>query len=149
MEEEIKRVVKLLKNEFLILWIVPVIIVVLGETEVLPVGTLADTPKCIYYLNTLSILISVISVPLALKLFSLVLVKKIDQLTLPIALKRYRLWSSVRLYLLLGGSFCNLLIYYMTFSTTGVLCAAIGLVASFFCLPGEKRLREELHIIKE
>ena len=43
----------------------------------------------------------------------------------------------------------NLAGYYFTLSSTGALCALIGLTASFFCLPGEKRLRAELHIDKE
>ena len=34
-------------------------------------------------------------------------------------------------------------------SSTGALCALIGLTASLFCLPGEGRLRKELHINQE
>ena len=34
-------------------------------------------------------------------------------------------------------------------STTGLLCALIALTASLFCLPGEERLRRELHIERE
>ena len=42
----------------------------------------------------------------------------------------------------------NILTYYLTLSNTGLLCALITLTASLFCIPGEKRLREELHINK-
>lgn len=42
-----------------------------------------------------------------------------------------------------------LICYYLTLSTTGNLCMLIGLTASLFCLPGEKRLRNELHITKD
>ena len=75
--------------------------------------------------------------------------KKIDQLTFPVALSRYMLWSAVRLALLEFVVVFNLAGYYFTLSSTGALCALIGLTASFFCLPGEKRLRAELHINKE
>lgn len=44
---------------------------------------------------------------------------------------------------------CRLFTYYIMLSSTGALCALIGLTASLFCLPGEGRLRKELHINKE
>lgn len=59
------------------------------------------------------------------------------------------LWGAVRLALLEFVVVFNLAGYYFTLSSTGTLCALIGLTASFFCLPGEKRLRAELHIDKE
>ena len=82
-------------------------------------------------------------------LFSLVLKKKIDLLTIPLALKRYVQWSMVRLGLLEVAIVLNVLCYYLTLSNTGNLCMLIGLTASLFCLPSEKRLRNELHINKE
>ena len=95
------------------------------------------------------ILLTALCVPLALKLFSLVLKKKIDYMTIPLALKRYVQWSMVRLGLLEAAIILNVLCYYLTLSNTGNLCMLIGLTASLFCLPSEKRLRNELHINKE
>ena len=86
---------------------------------------------------------------MTLGLFSLVLKKKIDFLTIPLALKRYVQWSMVRLGLLEVAIVLNVLCYYLTLSNTGNLCMLIGLTASLFCLPSEKRLRNELHINKE
>ena len=39
--------------------------------------------------------------------------------------------------------------YYIMLSSTGALCALIGLTASLFCLPGEGRLRKNVHINKK
>ena len=94
-------------------------------------------------------MLTALCVPLALKLFSLVLKKKIDYMTIPLALKRYVQWSMVRLGLLEAAIILNGLCYYLTLSNTGNLCMLIGLTASLFCLPSEKRLRNELHINKE
>lgn len=55
----------------------------------------------------------------------------------------------VRLGVLEVAIVVNLLCYYLTLSSTGNLCMLIGLTASLFCLPSEKRLRNELHIAKE
>ena len=35
----------------------------------------------------------------------------------------------------------------MTLNNIGGLCALIGITASVFCLPGEKKLREEMNLI--
>lgn len=99
--------------------------------------------------ETLGILLTALCIPLSLKLFSLVLKKKIDQMTITLALKCYVQWSIVRLGILEVAIVTNLLCYYLTLSTTGNLCMLIGLTASLFCLPGEKRLRNELHITKD
>ena len=106
-------------------------------------------PDGIYYFETVGILLTALCVPLSLKLFSLVLKKKIDHMTITLALKRYVQWNIVRLGVLEVAIVVNLLCYYLTLSSTGNLCMLIGLTASLFCLPSEKRLRNELHIAKE
>ena len=55
----------------------------------------------------------------------------------------------IRLVLLLLPLLAGFLTYYVMLSTTGLLCALIALTASLFCLPGEERLRRELHIERE
>lgn len=149
MEEQIKSVFKSLKVQYISFWIVPLLLVVVGEVELLPVGIKAGSVRAVYVFETVGILLTAISVPLSLKLFSLVLTKKIDHMTFPAALSRYMFWSAVRLALLEFAVVFNLAGYYFTFSTTGALCALIGLTASLFCIPSEKRMRAELHINKE
>lgn len=149
MEEQIKRVTRNLKVGYILFWIIPALLVVAGEMEWLPVGLLAEDVKGAYYFETVGILLTAVCVPLSLKLFSLILTKKINRLTITVALQRYFAWSSLRLMLLETAVIVNLFCYYFTLDTTGSLCALIALTASLFCLPGEKRLRSELHITKE
>lgn len=149
MEEKIKHTVSLLKAAYTALWLIPVLCIVLGETDILPVGGLVENLSGSYFFEAACILITAICVPLSLKLFSLVLTRKIDAYTISVALDRYAFWSLVRLIMLELAVLVNLAGYYFTLSSTGALCACIVLTASFFCLPGEKKLREELHIEKE
>lgn len=149
MEEQIRRVLKSLKIQYISFWIIPLLLVAVGEAGLLPVGIKADSARAVYVFETVGILLVAILVPLSLKLFSMVLSKQIDRVTFPVALGRYMLWSAVRLALLEFVVVFNLAGYYFTLSTTGALCALIGLTASFFCLPGEKRMYAELHITKE
>ena len=142
MEEQIKRAVRNMNISYVLFWVLPAFLIGAGEFELLPVGLLADDVRATYYFET-------ICVPLSLKLFSLVLKKKIDNLTIPVALQRYAVWSNIRLALLEGVILFNVFCYYFTLSSTGNLCMLIGLTASFFCLPSERRLRNELRITKD
>lgn len=148
MEEQIKRAVRILNISYIFFWVLPAFLLAAGEFELLPVGSLTDNVQAMYYFETSAILLTALCVPLSLKLFSLVL-KKIDRMTITLALKRYVQWSMVRLAILEVAVVIGILCYYLTLSSTGHLCMLIGLTASFFCLPGEKRLRSELHITKE
>lgn len=149
MKKQIKRAVRSLNISYIFFWVLPAFLMGAGELELMPVGGLADDAEAVYYLETIGILLTAVCVPLSLKLFSMVLKNKINELTVTLALKRYVLWSNVRLGILEVIVLFNLLCYYLTLSNTGNLCMLIGLTASLFCLPGEKRLRNELHISEE
>ena len=140
MEEKIKRVVSRTKMMFVYFWLLPVFLVAFGETGGEWVGVFAET---------VTILLTAVLVPVSLKLFSWMLTKKIDVVAITGALRLYALWSGVRLALLAMPVLAGFLTYYMMLSNKGVLCALIALTASLFCLPGENRLRKELHIEKE
>lgn len=148
MEGLIRKTLFNLKVEYTLFWVLPLIIVSLGECDHEWVGLYADNFRVSYLAETIGILMAAVCVPVALKLFSWVLTKKIDVVSFPEALKLYFRWSSVRLLMLETAVIINILIYYLTLSNTGLLCALITLTASLFCIPGEKRLREELHIDK-
>ncbi|CDA84972.1 putative uncharacterized protein [Bacteroides sp. CAG:754] len=149
MEEQIKRAVRNLNISYVFFWVLPAFLLGAGEFELIPVGILEGNVQATYYFETAGILLTALCIPLSLKLFSLVLKKKIDNMTITLALKRYVQMSIVRLGILEIAIVVNLLCYYLTLSSTGNLCMLIGLTASLFCLPGEKKLRSELHITKE
>ncbi len=123
MEEQIKRAVRNLNISYVFFWVLPAFLLGAGEFDLLPVGALVDNVQATYYFETIGILLTALCVPLALKLFSLVLKKKIDYMTIPLALKRYVQWSMVRLGLLEAAIILNVLCYYLTLSNTGNLYA--------------------------
>ena len=97
MEEQIKHIAKSQRIVYVIFWAVAILLVVGGETELLPVGLFADDARTSYYLETIGILLTAINIPFSMKLFSLVLTRKIDNLTFTVALSRYAVWSHIRL----------------------------------------------------
>lgn len=149
MEEQIKKTAARVRTTFAYFWLLPVLLVILGETGGNWVGMYAGDVRAAYTAETIAILLAATCVPLSLKLFSWVLVRKIDVVALPEALRLYVLWNGIRLALLAIPVIVGFLTYYMMLSHTGALCALIGLTASLFCFPGEGRLRKELHINKE
>lgn len=149
MDEKINKLLKCLQAEYLVIWMLPLALVALYETGVMTEGAFAGDVRMDYILQTIGILLAVCLIPLSLRLFSLSLVKQIKHLSLPDALNSYRRWNEVRLGLLLVSVMMNLSFYYMTLNNTGILCAAMTLIASLFCVPGRKRLMDELDLIKE
>lgn len=144
--EDIKKTLKTLKFWFWAFWIVSLLMAIIGELSDGTTGPWADNVSAVYGMETVTILLTCIAVPVALKLFAWVLQKKIDKLDFLEALHQYERWSLTRLLLLFIPVFFGLLTYYTCMSTTGLLCAAIGLTASLFCVPSEKRLRNDLYI---
>ncbi len=149
MEEKIKQAVRFLRISYVIFWIVSLVFVLVGETSDGWVGSYADEVRTVYYAEALSILLTVVCVPLSLKLFAWVLYRRIDCASIARALQLYVFWSGMRLVLLALPLMAGFLTYYAMLSTTGLLCALIALTASLFCFPGEERLRRELHIERE
>ena len=149
MEEQIKQASARTRTTFGYFWLLPILLVILGETGGDWVGMYADDVRATFFAETIAILLAAICIPVSLKLFSWVLVKKIDIVAISEALRLYVLWSGARLAILALPVLAGFLTYYMTLSNKGLLCALIGLTASLLCLPSEERLRKELHINKE
>lgn len=149
MEEQIKQASTRVRAAFGYFWLLPILLVILGETGGDWVGMYADDVRATFFAETVTILLAAISIPVSLKLFSWVLAKKIDLVAISQALRLYAFWSGARLAILAVPVLAGFLTYYMTLSNKGLLCALIGLTASLFCYPSEERLRKELHINKE
>lgn len=149
MEEQIKQTATRVKITFAYFWLLPVLLVIFGETGSDWVGMCADDVRAAYFAETSAILLTAICVPVSLKLFSWVLVKKIDLVTIPQALRLYVFWCAMRLAILAIPVLVGFFTYYMMLSSKSVLCALIAMTASLFCYPSEGRLRKELHIDKK
>ena len=146
MKEQIKHLLKIQTVSFVALWALPLLLVVLYETSVLPEGLYAGHVQTEYILQSATILLTIGLIPFSLRLFSLNLVKRIKELPLQEALKSYRLWSEVRLALLMAPAILGISFYYLTLNTSGLFCACMALIASLFCVPSRKRLLAELDL---
>lgn len=148
MEEKIKKLLCLLKAEYALFWVLNVALVVLYETDTLPQGTFVGDAQMDYIMQASGILLALCMIPLSLRMFHLSLVKYVRKLSISEALTSYRRWSEVRMAMLVVPSLFNMTAYYTTMNTTGLLCAGMVMLASLFCVPGYRRMVEELDLQK-
>ena len=146
MVEVIKQLLKRLKIEFVAVWCLVLLLVVCYETGIFSEGLFVGDARMDYILTTIGILLTIVMIPLSLRLFNLNLVKRISKLSTFEALKSYRRWSEVRLALLLVAALLNMSIYYLTLNTTGLFCSLMALLATLFCIPTKERLLKELDL---
>jgi hypothetical protein len=146
MKEQIKRILKWQIVAFILVWALPLVYALLHEAGVLSQGALAGDARMEYIFQTIGILMTIVLIPFALRIFNLNLVKRIQELPLQQALKSYRIWADVRLALLIVPALINLQFYYLTLNNTGLFCAAMSLIASLFCVPSESRIKNELDL---
>lgn len=69
MEEQIKKTAARVRSAFAYFWILPILLVILGETGGDWVGMYADDVRVTYLAETISILLVAIDVPVSLNFF--------------------------------------------------------------------------------
>lgn len=149
MKRRINKLLRCLQLEYVLVWVMPLFLVVLYEAGILAEGVYAGDARMDYILQTVGVLLTIVLIPLSLRLFSLSLVKHVKRLSLPDALISYRRWNEIRAGILLVPVLVNLSFYYLTLNNTGVLCAMMALLASLFCVPTRKRMLDELDLVRE
>lgn len=143
--KEIKQTLIRQKTEFALLWIIALCIITMFETGIIHEGELAGQATIEFYLETGAIILTLLIIPLSLKLFTRKL-NNLRELTLRDAIKAYQRWNSVRLSLLAIIIWGNLILYYITLNNIGALCALISSIAALYCIPSKERIINELNI---
>ncbi len=141
MDKLIKRLMRFLIIEFCLVWLAAILTFLLGEADVIPNGILAgEDHKMEFYINIVNIALVIVCVPLALKLFSLNTERSLRRMDKDEALGSYHLWSGIRLGMLALCAEVGLVSYFLLMDSTGVFCACIALVATFFCIPSRDKV---------
>lgn len=146
MTEQLNHLLRVLRIQYGLFILIPLLIVVAFETGFFYEGLYAVDEGMQYVLGTSGILLTIALIPGSLKLFSTIMEKYNNDLPLPDAMKLYEKWSGIRLLLLEIVFICGVFIYYLTLNNLGALCALIAVIASFFCLPSKNKVKTELEI---
>lgn len=145
MTKYIDKLMKTLKVEFFATWLVAAVMAVLGETDVIPNGLVGPNTTGEFKINTAVIMLTVVGVPLALKLFSLNTTKALRRMDNDEALSSYHVWSVVRMAILALDIALGLAAYYVTLNVTGLFCALVALATTLYCWPSSDKISAYLN----
>lgn len=144
MVKYIQKLLSLLRIEMCVVWLLIVATIVLGELDVIPNGLVLPHSTDEFRLNTAAILLTVVGIPVALKLFVLNTTKGLRRMDNEEALKSYHVWSAVRLGILCVGAVFSIAVYYLATSVSGALCAMIAVCATIYCWPSGAKISSYL-----
>lgn len=145
MKENIDKVIRSLWIEYLGVWMLAALVVLIYEADWLAGGVLAGNARACYAAGVTGVLSTVILIPVALRLHRDGLRKCLDeQLPASERLARYHRLCVKRLVLLALPLAADLWIYYATIDQAGLLCAGMVAVSLLFCVPGRGRLLADL-----
>ena len=136
----IKQVQRILMTNFFFMVIVALLLVALYETEILEPTDMASDATLMFGILTMMELITIIVIPLALKMFSLKAVRRKLVLRKGDALLP---WGTARINMLCLPMLINTFMYYQTMSPAFGYMAIILVLCLFFAYPSIGRCIEE------
>lgn len=139
----IENVIKRLRIEYFLIWIITILLVSAFEYDFINVGISATDENVKYILQVIGILLSLSLIPFALKLFTITKVKNKIMSGNEINGLAYLHFSELRLLFLAIPIVFNLISYYLTLESSNALCVLITLLSLLFCWPSKKRVVNE------
>jgi len=136
----LKQTQRILMGNFLFMLGLTLLLVVLYETEILVPSDLASDVQLIFFLQILMELVTIVSIPVALKLFSLKVIRRRLVSRKGDALLQ---WGTARLNLLCLPMLINTFLYYQTWSPAFGYMAIILALCLFFIYPSISRCYAE------
>ena len=144
MVKYIERLLKALKVELLIVWLIVAAAVALGEIGVIPNGLVIPNSEMEFKWNTAVILLTIVGIPVALRLFVLNTTRGLRRMNNEEALNAYHVWSAVRMGILCVTAVLGVVAYYVTMNTSGVFCALEALLTTLYCWPSCEKVQAYL-----
>lgn len=117
-----------------------VVLAILGETDILPSGLLADDKLWEYYMVGTMELITICTIPLALRLFRF---KAVAARLVHRPHAMLLRWGVVRMAMIAVPMTANTLLYYLFMNVAFGYMAIIGLLCLAFVYPSETRCKQE------
>lgn len=136
----INKLYNVLRVELLCVWLTAACVVVLGEMGIIPNGAVEPLSNEEFLLNTATIVLTIIGIPVAIKLFTLNTTRGLRRMNKDEALGAYHVWSAVRMAILCVLVVLGLVVYYVTMNTSGVFCGCIALFATLYCWPSKAKI---------
>ena len=131
-----KKTVNILRTLFIASVGIAVVVVALYELDILPTGVLADRPQDEFLCTIAMELVTIVFIPIALRLFK---TKDVDRRLDEGDIKTFKTWSIVRILMITVPLLMNTLLYYIFMNTTFGYMALILLICLPFIYPATKK----------
>ena len=131
-----KKTVNILRTLFIASVGIAVVVAALYELDILPSGVLADRPQDEFLCTIAMELVTIVFIPIALRLFK---TKDVDRRLDEGDIKTFKTWSIVRILMITVPLLMNTLLYYSFMNTTFCYMALILLVFLPFIYPATRK----------
>lgn len=131
-----KKTVNILRTLFIASVGIAVVVAALYELDILPTGVLADRPQDEFLCTIAMELVTIVFIPIALRLFK---TKDVDRRLDDGDIKTFKTWSIVRILMITVPLLMNTLLYYIFMNTTFGYMALILLICLPFIYPATRK----------
>ena len=131
-----KKTVNILRTLFIASVGIAVVVAALYELDILPSGVLADRPQDEFLCTIAMELVTIVFIPIALRLFK---TKDVDRRLDEGDIKTFKTWSIVRILMITVPLLMNTLLYYSFMNTTFGYMALILLICLPFIYPAARK----------
>ena len=131
-----KKTVNILRTLFIASVGIAVVVAALYELDILPSGVLADRPQDEFLCTIAMELVTIVFIPIALRLFK---TKDVDRRLDEGDIKTFKTWSIVRILMITVPLLMNTLLYYFFMNTTFGYMALILLICLPFIYPATRK----------
>lgn len=131
-----KKTVNILRTLFIASVGIAVVVVALYELDILPSGVLADRPQDEFLCTIAMELVTIVFIPIALRLFK---TKDVDRRLDEGDIKTFKTWSIVRILMITVPLLMNTLLYYIFMNTAFGYMALILLICLPFIYPATRK----------
>lgn len=149
MEKYILKLLKTMKWECVAVWILCVVVLALGELNVIPNNITEPKSQSEYMWNMSVVVGTLLAMPLALKLFTLNTTKGLRRLNYDDALKTYHIWSAVRLGIIAIVALLGFAVYYLASSVPSFCCGLIAVGVTLYCWPSFDKIEAYIEEVKK
>lgn len=147
MEKLILELLKRLKVETVLALALVCMTIVLGETDIIPNGEVEPNTQTEFVLNTVCILITIILVPSVIRFFHLNTTNGLRRMNNDEALSHYHHLSLLKLGVMMLCMLMDTVTYYITMSTTGLLCLAVTAMLVICSWPTRQKIEDYLNTV--
>lgn len=142
----VKHIVMVLRIAFWTMWAVFALLLIAYELEWLPQANMMDETTTVYIFQIVVVMLTILATPMGMKIRKFVVEKKLQELPLVEAIKRYITVCVLQMSLLVVPALLALILYFNTLNSMGIFCVAMSATSALLCYPTVRQIAKDLNL---